>query len=483
MAVGGLVHAQKKQKGIALLVMIIVILLAFSSYFISGLSITQVKVEQEKQTRIALKKAKQALIAYAVTHSDRQNDAGEMGFLPCPDTSNAGTEGNQDPNCGAQRTASVGYLPWKTLDLPILADESGACLMYAVSGTYKLNFPTDMLNEDSNGMFQVVDATGAVLEGGAAQNRVVAIVFAPGNVLDGQSRTFAVGSACGMDYDNETAFLEGDGVADNGSLSGIVDTIDQFIHATTVSDEEVAPYNDRFVTITREEIWSVIQQRSDFVEKMTNLTEALALCLAEYNDVGNNRIPWPAPFALADYRMDDNYDDVVNTYAGRVPFIVGDSNNATGDIAANNLFSFAGCDNLPLTIGAVNANLNDPADEYRKLWHNWKDHFYYGVSSDFEPDAGAAADCAGTCITVGGVEVAGVVLFSGSRLLPAITRNAPPVDADDKAVVSNYIENANDVILAAAIGDNNDAYATNVIPNNDIMFCISGAIPFVVGAC
>ena len=482
MAAGVSVPTPKKQQGLALLVLVILIVLAASSYFISDLSINQVKTEQENKTRLALKKAKNALIAYAVTHADRPGDAGEMGFLPCPDTSNAGTEGNQDPNCGAQRTASVGYFPWKTLDLPVLADDSGACLMYAVSGTYKLNFPSDMLNEDSNGMFQVVNASGTVLEGGVAQDRVVAIVFAPGNVLDGQSRTFAVGSACGMDYDSETAFLDGDGAVDNGALSVLVDTIDQFIHATTVSDEEAIPYNDRFVTITREEIWSVIQKRSDFTNKMTNLTEALALCLAEYNDVGNNRVPWPAPFALADYRVDGNYSDVANTYAGRVPFIVDDSNLTTGDIAAN-LFASAGCDNLALTIGAVNANLNDPADEYRKLWHNWKDHFYYGVSSDFEPAVIAAADCAGTCITVGGVEVAGVVFFSGSRLLPAFTRNAPPVDADDKAIISNYIENANDVTLAAAVGDNTDGYVTNAIPNNDIMFCISGAIPFAVGAC
>ena len=473
-----------KQQGLALLILVIVIVLALVTFFLSGLSINEVNNDRAKSTQLVLKKAKQALIAYAITHADRSNDEGELGFLPCPDTNNAGTEGNQDPNCGAQSTASVGYLPWKTLDLPVLADDSGACLMYAVSGSYKLNIPADMLNEDSNGMFKVVNAAGIELVGANAEDRLVAIIFAPGDPLNlaGQTRNFAAGTSCGSEYANYSAYLEGDGVTNNSDVSTVADSVDQFIHATETSDSEATPYNDRFVTITREEIWSVIQQRGDFIEKMTNLTEALALCLAEYNDIGNNRIPWPAPFALADYRVDGNYSDVINTYAGRVPFIVDDSNLTTGDIAAN-LFASAGCDNLALAIGAVTTNLNDPNDEYRKLWRNWKDHFYYAVSSDFEPNAGAAVNCAGTCITVGGVWVAGVVFFSGSRLLPAITRNSPPVDADDKAIVSNYIENANDVILAAAIGDNNDAYATNTIPNNDIMFCISGTIPFVVGAC
>ena len=79
-----------------------------------------------------------------------------------------------------------------------------------------------------------------------------------------------------------TEYLEGNGVTDNAVLNVAPDSIDQFIQLTPTSDEEVNPYNDNFVTITREELWAVINRRNDFTAKMTDLTEALAMCLSEY---------------------------------------------------------------------------------------------------------------------------------------------------------------------------------------------------------
>lgn len=479
-----------KQKGIALLMLIIIIVLAYASYFMSGLSITEINVNREIKTFAALKKAKQALIHYALVEADRDlGRSGQFGFLPCPDyTSGAMIEGDQDSSCGVAKASAVGWLPWRTLDLPYLSDDSGTCLLYAVSGDYKQTpqvVEESMLNEDTNGQLQVVDDTATPIEGILPEDRIVAIVFAPGTVMSGQNRTFAANSKCGQDYgdaQNAPEYLEGDGVTDNGALSGLADTVEQFIHATLNSQNAATPYNDRFVTITRDEIWSAILQRNDFVDKMTNLTEALALCLAEYNNGvavdEYDRLPWPSPLALADYRINTDYDDVA-IYAGRVPFIVGNSNGATGEAVAD-LFASTGCNNLVLTIGGDVADLSDANDEYRRLWENWKDHFYYALSSDFEPAAAQADDCTGNCITVGVAEVAGVVFFSGTRL-PGITRNSPPIDADDKAVVSNYIENGNDAIFTGPADGIADAYSTSA--SNDIMFCISGVLPFTVAAC
>lgn len=483
------------QKGLALVILIVAIALAFISYIISELSVSEIHHQQDVKTLAALKKAKQALINYSVTYTDLAG-VGEYGFMPCPDYTNTGlAEGLEDDgNCGARGIPKIGYFPWKTLDIPPLYDESGTCLFYAVTGDYKNNETSKkalMLNADTNGAFQIVDDAGLVIEGAFPEDRVVAIVFAAGTIVGAQNRTFDAASICGKDYGINPlyelpGYLEGDGVIDNGTLSGAADTIDQFIKASINSKNAVPPYNDKFATITRGEIWSAIQKRSDFNDKMTNLTEALALCLIKYaEEGGNNRLPWPAPFELADYRLDGNYIDLPGAYAGRVPFKVDSSNSATG-VGVSDLFEASGCDNLSLDSGTIIADLSNVNDEYRQLWKNWKDHFYYALSVAFEPSGVAVVGCppSTNCIQVDGTDVAGVVFFSGKRQ-PGQTRNLPPplIQADDKKTITNYIDGLiNPGVLAAAVGNNSDGYELN--PGNDEMFCISAdPLLLTAGSC
>ena len=79
------VKAPKNQQGLVLLVLIIIIALALISYSLSNLSIAQVRMGQGKKTQMALKKAKGALVAHAITNSYRAADVGRVGNLPCPD--------------------------------------------------------------------------------------------------------------------------------------------------------------------------------------------------------------------------------------------------------------------------------------------------------------------------------------------------------------------------------------------------------------
>ncbi|MBL4712833.1 MAG: hypothetical protein JKX75_10145 [Gammaproteobacteria bacterium] len=444
----------------------------------------QIQTDQVEKTQLALKKAKQALINYALVGADiNVGRSGKFGFLPCPDYTNALNEGFQDGNCGATNTNIVGWLPNVTLGLPRLRDSTGTCLLYAVSGAYKQSPETSMLNEDTNGQFQIVDdsAIPIPIQGVLPADRIVAIVFAPSKVLTGQARTFAAGSDCGEDYGNVTAYLEGDGVTNNAVLNGAADSIDQFIRFTPTSDEEANPYNDNFITITREELWTAINARNDFTEKMTDLTEALAWCLSAYVNNGvladDKRMPWPAPIMLSDYRINSEYDDEEDRYAGRFPFLV-DSSNVETNLVVANIFDSVGCESLNLISGTV-VNLSDFNTEYRRLWENWKDHFFYALSSKFDPKSGNT-NCGGSCIDVDGTQYAGVVFFGGSRL-GNITRNAPPIDTDDKNDVSNYLENGNDTEINTAVGDNTDIYTLNT--TNDIMFCLSDAVPPVVALC
>jgi len=484
-----------KQDGIVLLLLVILIAMAAISYFLTAISSGDIRRHQLESSGKVLQQAKQTLIAYAVTYGDIDADndnfpdfPGEYGFLPCPDYNNGLSEGLEDNgNCGAQSISKIGFLPWRTLGLSNLKDESGSCLMYAVTGDYKNDespFPSykaNMLNEDSNGMFQIIDDSGAVVQGQNPDNRIVAIIIAPGKPLPGQNRVISpAGSACGMEYTNYSGYLDSGGGADNSNVANAAYQIDQFIHATadSISYDNINPYNDRFVTISREEIWQALVARTDFAQKMTNLTEALAMCLSNYAAMnGLGRLPWPVQASLADYQQNTSYDDNTDAapgYAGRFPFIVDNSNGDIGVVGSTELFTVAACNALTVTSGDL-VNLQTAGSEYRKLWDNWKDHFFYVVSQDHSP-SNVVAICGANCITVDGTQRAGMVIFGGSRDAGQL-RNGPVAgDIDTKFDVSSYMENGNITVFPDNGGDG--VYIT--AGTNDIMYCLTATTPPVV---
>jgi len=472
----------KRQQGITLLVTVVIIILAFASYLVSNISLTEVRITEDKNTQIALKAAKKAVINFAVTHSDR-GPGEDFGIMPAPETFLNGGEGRMSGNAGPQNTNIVEWLPWWSLNIANLKDDSDTCLFYAVSGTYKSgsSVQADMVNEDSIGMFRIVDSIGNPI-----QDQIVALVISPGKALPLQVRTpLATPTSCGQDYGNVSAYLEGNGTTDNSTLSASIDQVDDFIHATASSPNEATPYNDKFLTITREEIWEPIVKRSDFKRKMENLTHALALCLAEYANQADNtsrRLPWPVITnlgATVNYRDENNYVDdnlASGGYSGRFPFNITNSNNAINAVSLTDdeILNTAGlCNNLDLG-GGVFVDLVTSTAEYRKLWDNWKDHFFYILSKDYEPDNSGAQTCdgAGVCLSVKGTERAGAVIFSGSRLA-GITRI-------NKSIIFDYLEGskATDFDLEATnkTGDRFYDYNPPTDTVNDVIYCVEDEI-------
>jgi len=486
-----------RQKGIALLVFVVIIAIAAIAYFLSGVSVFEARHLQTVSTSKALSQAKDALLAYAATRADisvPSPQPGEYGFLPCPETFKNGTEGNSAPSCSGTGINALGWLPWKSLGLPPLKDESGTCLLYAVSASYKKNPSYDMLNEDTNGMFQIVDEAGVVVTGNNAEDRVVAVIFAAGNALPGQSRNYAPGSVCGEDYANYSAYLDTGGATDNSDVDAASDMIDQFIHSTAAStaNTKANPYNDKFVTISRSEIWNTILRRDDFIDnpssKIRRMTEALAQCIAAYGNSNNNRwLPMPALENLSgnDYRDNYSYDDDAGTnHRGRYPFIV---NTADGIIPGTSggsiLFDKGICNALPIQLPpGPSADLTTAAmTEDRVMWEHWKDHVFYAVSDTYDPKPvpvvpDPAPRCS-SCIKVNGIDYAAVVIYSNSRL-PGQTREAPiaPTDIDTKNNYLNYIEVVNPDTAGA--GD-----FTPDVASNDVMYCITDTEPLNVVAC
>lgn len=472
-----------RQDGVALLVLVIVLALAAIAMLLRQVSVSDIEYTQNVKTSKILDQAKKALIAYAVTYID--NNPGEFAFLPCPDVSaSAGTEGDSDGSCGVKNANTLGLFPWGTLETGVTKSSSGDCLWYAVSGHYKnVNTATkaDMLNEDSNGLFQMYDSGGVLIDGAQPEDRVVAVIIDPSNAVAGQNRVFDDTSICGLN-DDPAMFLEGNGTIDNSVITGTADTVDAFINSGPGTDELAVPFNDRVVRITRDEIWQAVMARNTFNNMMTDLTEALAMCLSSYAAANTlDRLPWPVQTTLADYRISASYNDNADAtpgYAGRFPFIVDNSNmDIPGANSSNELFTEAGCSAL-LTSSGTTVDLQTLNSEYRMLWENWKDHFFYIVSQDYSPGT-TLATCGANCITVDGVARAAMLVYAGSSQAGQLRNGPVGGDVDTKFNVANYMENGNETIFPDATGDG--AYIT--AGSNDIMFCLSTASPPSVGAC
>lgn len=487
-----LVKMPKNQQGLALLIMIIVIVLAFATYSLSGLSINQVKTDERMQTQAVLKKAKAALIAYAISNWAVAGDYGSLGKLPCPDYNSSLEEGKQDSNCGSAYANGIGYFPWRTLGIDEPMDASGSCLIYAVAPAYKQT-PFAALNPDSYGQFQVVNENGNVLVGDSAESRPVAVIIAPGSTLSGQARNILAGTACGKDYDNIAAYLDDNGTINNAAIdTGAENVIDQFVQVYAGAQSATNPVNDRFVTISYDEVWGALQTvitSAVFYEKVKNLTEAIALCFAEYGADNGKHLPMPALLDLngGEYRRDVDYDDSNNFtsgFAGRLPYDVSWSNLELSNANANYIFKNAYCDGIDLvSTPSVIENIKFSDDtgsdsgEYFDIWRNWKDHFFYSVSKAHKPSSAAVSACAGDCIKVGAIDYAGIVFFASLKLnaqqrYTSIFDSVLAADLDDdKDDMVNYLEDNRASLFPDDLG--NSVYDAVSAGSNDIMFCIN----------
>ena len=84
-----------KQNGIVVLILVIFITIAAIAYFVTVISPEEIKHHQAISTSKALSRAKDALIAYAVSRGEIATPSaqfGRLGYLPCPANNNG--EGN-----------------------------------------------------------------------------------------------------------------------------------------------------------------------------------------------------------------------------------------------------------------------------------------------------------------------------------------------------------------------------------------------------
>jgi len=497
-----------KQQGAALIILVVLMVLTAATLYITNYSVDRSRLIRQSSTASSLIKAKEALLSYAAIFYESQNNRiGIYGLLPCPETRSSTGEGLSAMNCGNRYANTIGRLPWNNLDIPPVKDGAGECLWYAVTGGFKNQVGTNrnslMHNEDSLGMFELFDENGNLIKGSVPEDRVVAVIIAPGTALTSQRRPRQTSDPfCRQTFiranNNIDEYLEDINGIDNSDVNIQADQIDQF--ATLTSAKELDDFNDRIITITQREIFNAINRhivanappppavrQGLFSARMNILTEALALCVRA-NMVGfgpNASLPWAAPLALgADYRISASYtDNIGRLNFGRYPFDITNFNPIPPDI-------FTACNAITLqanlnTLDPVNnhpvINLSNPADEYRILWGNWKDHFFYAVSNDFNGAGNGDCSVPGSCYNNTGdtIRYHAMVIFSDAALNAGVfnqrRRSTPPEPngsfgpLDSKDDPDNYLETIPNIAGSGVY---------TLDPNgNDIMYCLVNPVP------
>lgn len=452
-----------RQRGVALLVMLILAGVA-GIVLVGSVVGSAPDTQRDRATQLALGRAKEALIAYAVTYMDTHpNDV--PGYLPCPDQGSPASvrEGAASGTCGTAFTGGttgsneLGRLPWYTLGIEPLRDGYGECLWYGVSATYKNSPEPALLNWDSQGRLQIVGPDGATLLAGATDpDLVVAVIVAPGAAFGSQTRGAGATATptCGGNYAAANyldAFGTGGTAVDNAA-PGTNATAPRW---RFIQGARGNTFNDRLVYITVGDIWNAVARRTDLQTRFGDLTRQVALCIASYPPAASStdrRLPWAVALPQSGYVLATQYPDTNNQMFGRAAFDVDKSNDVTG--YAN--------DTLLATV-ANGGRCTTWTARDEAWWKHWKDHLFYGLSNRFEADDAPPNACSGNCLLVNGAGAyAGVVLFAGRA-------NAGQVRGTDaqKGNASNYLDSAENTD-----GDV-DYVSTGGATFNDLLYCIN----------
>ena len=252
----------RKQSGIALIMFLVALILAGSYAFYRSSSIGATRVQQEAKLAATLARAKEVLIARAVT------DANRPGSLPCPDliTNNVGLsnipgDGKADMFTLTQCPSYVGWLPWVTLDLPELTDDTGTRLWYALTPELRDDDSAQPINSDR--------ALVLRLDGSAD---IAALVIASRAPLGSQARP----------SNNPADYLDGEnGNGDDRNF---------------VSGPPAPAFNDMVVAITRQELMAAVEKR---------VAGEVKTCVEEHAASAGNTghtYPWPAPLSTSTFR-------------------------------------------------------------------------------------------------------------------------------------------------------------------------------------
>ena len=279
------------QRGFALIALLALAALISAFLIASALNLTRAGNSNEREDRSmkALTQAKAALIAYAASET-WQNTGGvtpfQPGALPCPDRDNDGiAEDHEFPQKPCDTALKrIGRLPWKTIGADDLRDASGESLWYAVSASFLKNTPS-YTNSDTLGQLKVT--------GSAPANNVVAIVFAPGEAIQGQVRSPA-------NVNDPASYLE---------------QFNAFTYATfTSTGLPSAINNDRLLVITQADLMATVEP-----VVAANIERDIKPAIQAYSTVWSSAFPFAVPLGTGPSATQSAYTGQVGQTQGLLP--------------------------------------------------------------------------------------------------------------------------------------------------------------------
>ncbi len=446
-----LYHYQRKQHGAALMVMLVIMVMGAATFLVSSLSRSRLQTERDQKTSAALAQAKDALIGYAA--SVNLTTSARPGDLPCPDINN---DGSADTPCSGN---AIGRLPWKTLGLPDLRDGSGERLWYAVSAKFKNNPRTTCtnsnltgcLNSDTEGTITVFGSDGSAVNTGNSSTGAVAVIIAPGDVLQRQDNVSQTrGCTVGVNCDatdkctsaspttvpkcNPVNYLD---IATVGGITednaNFVDgsATNGFIQGRVLNSSGQTIVNDRLLVITEYHIIPLLEKR---------VAAEVKNCLIEYAAIPHNQGPAPNqgyyPFATARTPGPPvSYNDSDRLLFGHVP-----------DMPFAATCSDTGGSTCGSTGGMQDVWGPTCTLSYSNWWVNWKEMVFYGLANKLRPHnlthTHACSDSPNPCLVVNppsaAIDKHFVVIVAGEKL-PGQVRTTDT----DKSNLNNYLEGGN----------------------------------------
>ena len=387
-----------RQRGAALLIFMLIVVIAALSFLLNRLAIHST-ARDDQATMQTLALAKEALIGWSASYPSRP------GMRPCPEDpdfiGNPLKEGDANSNCTSPNPV-VGRLPWRALGLPDLRDDAGERLWYALSP----GFRTSPINSNTPAQLTVDDIA----------NTAVAIIFSPGAPLSGQSRPTPTAAA----PPDIKQYLD----LRNNSGTG-----------SYVSTGGASLFNDRMIVVTHRDLFNVVERRVgqevrhallDYFCGVGNFNDSGACKLAG----GNRFFPRPADFGeptcLGTSAILTDCSSGVTSNSGRVP--------------ANPATPWTDQNTLSLMRGTTTSTPN---------WfqiNGWRELVYYAVANAC---IDGTVDCNGTGkLTVNqpsGTPAANqraVIIVSG-RTLSTTTPAQNRSSNIDKLNGENYLEGEN----------------------------------------
>jgi hypothetical protein len=347
-------RALHAQRGVAAVILLALLGIVLAGSILVAISGSRAATAVDEHNSSVLSQARAALVARAAADDNRP------GSLPCPDVNDDGQVTVADDWSGSVCTSYIGRLPFRTLGLPDLRDANGERLWYVLSPAFRDNPNGGVLNSDTSGSLAIA--------GTISISGVAAIVFSAGPPLTGQVRSGAAALLVGNYLDGEN----GDGDTDY-EQQGVSET-----------------FNDRLLPITRDLLFQAVERR--VAREAKTCLEAIAV---------SNRYPWAAP--MADPAA---YDDAVDTYVGRIPRILDDTDTTLTTATPT----------LPATSGWPTSAFGVQCFGTSTWWDDWMELIIYHVSPAFAPNS-TGGPCLANCLRVNNnTQVPALIIVAGRAL-------------------------------------------------------------------